>query len=76
MHDKGATKYKISYLNSLISLVFPCILLVFQSLMSYLGVNAIINYTVLILMSVCLLIPCFIRLNKQYEKAFNKMEVN
>ena len=77
MHDRISTKkYKLSYLNNLISIVYPLFILVIHFLLSFIKCPSALIYILEVLISIGLITPLFINLNKRMNKLFTLMEVN
>ena len=77
MHDKNSNiKYKLSYLTSLISIVYPLFILVLHFLLSFVSCPVALIYILEILISGGLLAPLFIKINTRIKRLFNLMEVN
>ncbi len=74
--DKGNSRNKISYLNSLITLLFPIILLFIHILLGFTSLKSYWYYVIEVSISLLLLIPLIVIVaKKSYEKAFYRMEI-
>ena len=72
MHDKNSNiKYKLSYLTSLISIVYPLFILVLHFLLSFVSCPVALIYILEILISGGLLAPLFIKINTRIKRLFN-----
>ena len=77
MHDRLSNiKHKLSYLNNLFSLGFPFIILLIHFLLSFFKAPVWAIYLIISILSLVILIPLFININKRIEKLFRLMEVN
>lgn len=77
MHDRLSNiKHKLSYLNNLFSLGFPFIILLIHFLLSFIKAPVWAIYLIISILSLVILIPLFININKRIEKLFRLMEVN
>lgn len=77
MHDKNSNiKYKLSYLTSLISIVYPLFILALHFLLSFVSCPVALIYILEILITGGLLAPLFIKINTRIRRLFNLMEVN
>lgn len=76
MYDKGNHNHKISYLNNLVSIGFPFLILIIHFALSFLRVGSVWIYLIECILSILLLIPLFINFKKRWLKVFEEMEVN
>ena len=76
MHDKSASKVKLSSLNTVLAVGYPCLILLIHLLLSFLGVQSYIIYLSEAILTLILFVICFIRLKKRFAKAFLKMEAH
>lgn len=69
-------KFKTKYLINIISIIYPLIILFIMFLMSFLDVPGFAIYLVIVIISLVLLIPLFIKIKRRICKGFYSMEVN
>ena len=76
MYDLSNNKIKIKSLVNVINISYPFILFIIEFLLSYLKLNKYLINVIIILLSIILIIPLFIKIRSRIKKAFYKMEVN
>ena len=75
MRDKSSDEFKLSFINNLVSILFPFVILAIHFLVSLLRVDNYLIYVFEAATSLVLLIPLFIRPKKMWLKVFRRMEV-
>lgn len=76
MYDLSNNKIKIKSLVNIINISYPFILFIIEFLLSYFKLNKYLINVIIILLSIILIIPLFIKIRSRIKKAFYKMEVN
>lgn len=76
MRDKSSKKTKIKYLTSLISIVYPFIILIIHFILSFVKCPTILIYLVEVILSIILVLPLFIKVKTRINNLFRLMEVN
>ena len=75
MYDKSAAELKLSFINNLISILFPIVILLIHFGVSLTRIDTIYIYIAEAITASLLLIPIFIKPKKVWTKVFRKMEV-
>ena len=74
MYDLANNKIKIKSLVNIINISYPFILFIIEFLLSYLKLNKYLINVIIILLSIILIIPLFIKIRSIIKKAFYKKE--
>ena len=76
MKDKGSKSHtKLSFINNLVSILFPFVILIIHFVVSLMMVDIFYIYLVEAIVTLLLLIPLFISPRKRWTKVFREMEV-
>ena len=76
MYDKGKHQHKISYINTIVSIGFPLLILVIHFALSFSRASGYGIYLLESILAIALIVPLFINFKKKWLKVFEVMEVN